>query len=357
MANVIIYTCAYNAEKTIARTIESVMNQTYQDFVYILINNASTDGTEEIMRAYGHKYKDKIYMHNLHHNDLRNYGLHFLAFNFMAQSISQWATIIDADDEWTPDFLEKTVKFGEDNDLYLVACGYDKIDAVTSELIKRRTAPQNLIVSGDGFKDDFINYRGFCNFWWGKLYKIANPMCVDYGIAGDHKMYEDSLFTLSVVKSLYENNWKFGVISDTCFKYYIDKNSYSFTKIELAVETYEELYEGTKYVLESFGKVSKLNRDFLYAIYLSIMNDIIEWILFSGISDTQKIIWIEEVLRKPLAAETFARKEFDARIKSLAERDVFLDSIGKKVQIMANKSNSVLVDRVNDSITALKKLL
>jgi glycosyltransferase involved in cell wall biosynthesis len=42
---------AYNAEKTIRETIESVLNQTFQDFEIIVINDGSQDATLEIVNS------------------------------------------------------------------------------------------------------------------------------------------------------------------------------------------------------------------------------------------------------------------------------------------------------------------
>ena len=51
--NMIIFnTMAYNAERTIARTIESVLSQTYERFEYYIIDNGSKDNTFSIMSDY-----------------------------------------------------------------------------------------------------------------------------------------------------------------------------------------------------------------------------------------------------------------------------------------------------------------
>lgn len=49
---VTILTVAYNSEKTIAKTIESVLNQTYDNIEYIIIDGASTDATVEVANNY-----------------------------------------------------------------------------------------------------------------------------------------------------------------------------------------------------------------------------------------------------------------------------------------------------------------
>lgn len=52
MIPVTVLTVSFNAEKTISRTIESVINQTYTDIEYIVIDGASKDNTAEIARSY-----------------------------------------------------------------------------------------------------------------------------------------------------------------------------------------------------------------------------------------------------------------------------------------------------------------
>ena len=47
-----IITVCYNSEKTIERTIQSVLHQTCQDYQYIIVDGASTDGTMNIVRKY-----------------------------------------------------------------------------------------------------------------------------------------------------------------------------------------------------------------------------------------------------------------------------------------------------------------
>lgn len=54
-----ITTVTFNCEKTISRTIESVLNQTYPNIEYVIMDGKSTDKTVEIARSYEDKFKEK----------------------------------------------------------------------------------------------------------------------------------------------------------------------------------------------------------------------------------------------------------------------------------------------------------
>ncbi|RLD27264.1 MAG: glycosyltransferase [Bacteroidetes bacterium] len=54
-----IITATFNSEKTIARTLDSLLYQTYLNFEYIVVDGKSLDNTMEIIKSYENKFKDK----------------------------------------------------------------------------------------------------------------------------------------------------------------------------------------------------------------------------------------------------------------------------------------------------------
>jgi len=102
---------AYNAEKYIERAINSVLNQTFQDFEIIVINDASVDNTAELVENLAKKNK-KIKLINLKENKgqgaARNIGIKKARGEFIA--------FLDADDLWFSNKLENIEKkFRETN--------------------------------------------------------------------------------------------------------------------------------------------------------------------------------------------------------------------------------------------------
>lgn len=89
---------AYNAERTILKTIESVQKQTFSDFELIVINDGSTDQTLELI---GNLKDPRIKTFSYSNGGLptaRNRG--------MSHATGDFITFLDADDLWTPDKLQ-----------------------------------------------------------------------------------------------------------------------------------------------------------------------------------------------------------------------------------------------------------
>lgn len=101
---------AFNAEKTIASSIESVLSQTVDDFEIIICNDASTDRTAKVVRSFSDKrivvIENKL---NLGEGKTRDRAISIARGN--------WLAVLDADDAWLPRRLEKLLAATESNSL------------------------------------------------------------------------------------------------------------------------------------------------------------------------------------------------------------------------------------------------
>lgn len=117
-----IITPVFNCEKLIEETIECVKNQTYKDWEMIIVNDASTDKTEEVINKYLQDSRIKYY--KLEKNSgvavARNYALEKVTGRFVAY--------LDADDLWKNDKLEKQLNFMMENNYAFTCTDYEKID-------------------------------------------------------------------------------------------------------------------------------------------------------------------------------------------------------------------------------------
>ena len=96
-------TSVYNGEAYLKECLDSVINQTLQDFEYIILNNGSTDGTAEILTQYDDPRFRIVQQENLGIARSLNKGVQ------MAQS--ELIARLDADDFSNPNRLEKQINF------------------------------------------------------------------------------------------------------------------------------------------------------------------------------------------------------------------------------------------------------
>ncbi len=100
----------YNREKEIGRCIKSVINQSYQYWEAIIIDNYSDDNTEEIVNS----FHDKRIRYFKNHN----YGVIAVSRNFgLDRAKGDWICFLDSDDSWLPNKLEKMLPYLGDYDL------------------------------------------------------------------------------------------------------------------------------------------------------------------------------------------------------------------------------------------------
>jgi glycosyltransferase involved in cell wall biosynthesis len=102
MPTVSIIIPAYNAEKTILETIQSLQNQTFSDFEVIVVNDGSTDKTLEVLAAIADP-RLKVVSH-------ANSGVAVTRNRGIAEATGEFIAFVDADDLWTPDKLESQLK-------------------------------------------------------------------------------------------------------------------------------------------------------------------------------------------------------------------------------------------------------
>lgn len=95
----------YNKAPHIQRTLDSVLNQTIQNFEIIVVGGNSTDGGEDIVRTYTDPRITLIKEAGCGVSAARNQGV--------AEAKADLIAFLDADDEWLPEFLETILTLRE----------------------------------------------------------------------------------------------------------------------------------------------------------------------------------------------------------------------------------------------------
>ena len=319
MKRVLVCTCAYNAGETIARAIESILEQSYSEWENHILNNGSTDSTDEIIRKYAEQ-DSRIKSYSTSVNDINQNAF----FNDLIENTSaDWFSWLDADDEYRSDFLEKMVSFAESEKLDVAACGHDEICAQTGETLKRRALGYDLVISGADFAEKFIEYRGFTPGLWAKLTSVE--LLKQNAIFSPWRpwfLYLDAILSLKT----FQIASRAGICGESMYAYYQYPSSTSCKIDEEALEGFDEWWHATKEYIESYGPVSRMNEDFLYAIYLSIIDGNLNLIYASSLVFPQKLGLIKRIFTNPLATETLSRKA-DPVFRNLAGRKQFVREV------------------------------
>lgn len=96
----------YNKVPYIARTIDSILKQTFTDFEIIVVGGKSNDGSENIVKSYSDSRIRIITETGTGVSSARNQGIN--------AAKSELIAFIDADDEWKPEFLETIISLRKD---------------------------------------------------------------------------------------------------------------------------------------------------------------------------------------------------------------------------------------------------
>ncbi len=97
----------YNVEAYIAETIQSILNQTYSNFEILIVNDGATDRSIEIIQTFDDPRITLIHQENQGVSAARNRGI--------AQAKGEYIALIDGDDIWVPEKLEKHVQHLENS--------------------------------------------------------------------------------------------------------------------------------------------------------------------------------------------------------------------------------------------------
>ncbi len=109
----------YNRENFILHALRSVLNQTYQNFEIIIIDDGSTDHTVNKISS----IKDSRIKLS---KNTTNKGVVYTRNRYLEETKGEYIAILDSDDEWLPEKLEKQIEFFKSNPRYGICGTYTK---------------------------------------------------------------------------------------------------------------------------------------------------------------------------------------------------------------------------------------
>lgn len=215
-----IITPSYNTANYISQTIECVLNQTYKNWEMIIVDDCSTDNTDQVVKKYLYDKRIKYLK-----NDA-NSGAAISRNRALKEVKGKWIAFLDSDDLWSKDKLEKQIRFMKENDYHFSYTNYEEIDEKNKLLGRLITGPKK------------ITKRGMYAYCW--------PGCLTV-------MYDAEYVGLIQIKDIKKNNdyamWLKVCKKADCYlldeklgKYRIRKKSISHDKLYKKIKCHYDLF-------------------------------------------------------------------------------------------------------------------
>lgn len=137
---------SFGTARFIAESIESVQAQSYKKWELIIVDDCSTDNTDEIVEPF---LKDER-IHYLKNE--KNSGAAVSRNRALREAKGKWIAFLDSDDLWMPEKLEKQIRFMEKNGYHFSYTNYAEIDVDGKKNGIMVTGPKKITKTG------FFNY-------------------------------------------------------------------------------------------------------------------------------------------------------------------------------------------------------
>ena len=212
---------AYNAEKTVERTVRNVLGQTLRDIEVWVTDDGSADGTGAILDGLA---KEDSRVHVIHQQNL---GAYQARLNALKQIKTPYFGFVDADDTIEPEMYEKMLAVMERENLDAVQCGYSTSGGVRERMrgeVNSRVERVDHVGEG-GVKDmagealrEFkfgylVNPHVSC-FIWDKLYRDQYDFEA-FEPTDKVTNFDDMIFNLQFFRKIN----RFGLLGEALYNY------------------------------------------------------------------------------------------------------------------------------------------
>lgn len=133
---------SYNTGRFIAESIESVLKQTYKNWELIIVDDCSTDNTDEIVKGYLGDSRIR-YLKNK-----KNSGAAVSRNRALREAKGKWIAFLDSDDLWMPKKLEQQILFMKKKGYRFSYTNYIEIDEESKSLGRMVTGPRKITKAG-----------------------------------------------------------------------------------------------------------------------------------------------------------------------------------------------------------------
>lgn len=181
---------AFNSEKTIARAIQSVLNQKNKDWELIVVDDESVDKTGEIVKEFCEKHKNIFYFRQKNGGPgiARNLGI--------KKSRSEYICFLDSDDYWSDDFLLEIDSKVKEKPYDIIF--YDIVRETSDGKAIGYSHPSRF---KNRSKEELLVLQGSGTLEWGMTKVVKSKLIKDHDIYfSDLPVGEEAIFSVQILK-------------------------------------------------------------------------------------------------------------------------------------------------------------
>jgi|TARA_R110000796_G_scaffold141235_3_gene257498 glycosyltransferase involved in cell wall biosynthesis len=149
----------YNYEKWLRRCIRSLINQSFDDYEIIIIDDYSTDNSRNILLEYQDIDKIKLVFNK------SNVGVGCSSTIGAKKATGKYIVRVDADDYVHNDFLKCLYLWASFNNSHAVACDYQEVN-FNEDVLNTKSQDKNPLACGILYRTDLLEYL---SYWDEKL--------------------------------------------------------------------------------------------------------------------------------------------------------------------------------------------
>lgn len=303
---VTIATRAYNVEEYIEECINSVLNQSFGDFEWVILDNGSTDGTSDILKKYADQDSRIKLFRNEKNSLIYNQPDNSEHRQYVRNLKSIYYCTLDSDDYLHKDFIKELYEAGIKNDADIVVAGTEMFKEENQNIRGTRCPPDFFINDISKMGDILQNVYGCFRPIWGKLFKVSvinklilyrgkRPIQIFNG--GDTLFCLDALRFSNSVVGINKVLHYYRIRKNSLYNSGIDKNRYIDYKI---------IYNESKKLLMKWGKFDADNSKFIANILYYSIKDCMDIAANSSkLSIKEKIEVIDTILSDEIVNEVF----------------------------------------------------
>lgn len=227
----------FNAEQYIGKTISSVINQTYKFWEMVIVDDCSEDSTWDLLKYYRSKHN------NIHiFRNKENYGANISRNFAISKSKGRFLSLLDHDDYWLPNKIEKQVYFHNTNNCG-ASCTYYRRYDIYGNVGKLVKSPF-INIYKDILTQNNIGY---------------SSVMIDQSKVKNFKMIDFQLSDFPTWLKIIKDKHSFYTLKQDLMRYFYNSSTDSYNKIKLSFLRWK--------VLRNIEKLSVLHAVYITFIY------------------------------------------------------------------------------------------